>query len=263
VSTLNLSTREFVGLLTDTTLTAGQDMEYFPALATVLLDTDRGEVTVTELSEDGNEPLIDVIESDVLVGTSTNGASMIGQAHTACEGQLHRPVLISAVDARMIYTALKEKSRAPRVELELSGDSLTVSEMQKSPGRLVVSVPSMDLENYPRTVASLMCPDRFLAVVDGQGQVIEPSYGTGMSGEVFEVVGKISKRRKMVPSFYRHHHRRGVVVEVGWMWRGLFMPTRLDEENGQHLEPQVRVFVPRLPDEQDEVQTQPLVGVVP
>jgi hypothetical protein len=260
VSVLSISTRELVGLLHDTCLTAGQDLEYFPSLATVLLDTDRAEVTVSEFTEDGSEPLIDVIDSDVLVGTSTNGTSMIGQAHTACEGRFHRPVLISAVDAKMMYTALKEKSRAPRVELELTGDCFTMSEQQKSPGRLVVSVPSMDLEPYPRSVAALMVPDRFVVVVDERGEVIDPSYGTGMDGVVFEVVGKVARRRKMVPVWYRFHQRRGVVVEVGAMWRALFMPSRVDEEVGQHLDPQVRVFTPRLP-VVDGDPTPPLVVV--
>jgi hypothetical protein len=247
MSTITLPTHSLVGLLSDVSLTAGSDPE-IPLLRTVLLHTDRGEVmTTTGRAEE--EPLIDVVPSDLLIGTSTDGVSMISQAHTACEGLFHRPLLISVPDVKAIVDVFKGKEVATQTQLETTGDHLMVSEDPRlAPGGVVVTVPVLDLlEDYPTHLPGLMQPDPHVVVEDGHGAVIDPSYGTGMDTTVFDVIAKVGKRRKMLPAWYRHHQRKGVVVEIGSMWRALFMPSKLDEDSGQHLGPQVRVFSPDLP----------------
>jgi hypothetical protein len=56
----------------------------------------------------------------------------------------------------------------------------------------------------------------------------------------------------MLPAFYQSHHRRPWVIEVGSMWHAAFGAAKLDEDNGQHHGPQVRVFSPRLPAKKDK-----------
>jgi hypothetical protein len=96
-------------------------------------------------------------------------------------------------------------------------------------------------------VARSLDPDPGVEVLDDKKQSIPPSYGSGLSADFLEIVAKVANRRKMLPAIYRCHQRRPVVIEVGSMWRASFGAAKLDEDNGQHLGPQVRVFSPRLP----------------
>lgn len=262
MSVLTLPTREFVGLLADAVLTAGKDPD-LPLLATILLDTDRGEI-ILKSDDEGDTPLIDTVVSDLLVATSTDGISMVGQGHTACTGRFHRPVLIARLDAEAlvkVFTPLAKTAQqnvTHQVQVEIAGDTLEVAEdPEQRPNGVVVQCRALDLDDYPKTLPLVMQPDVTQPVID-DGTEIPPSYGSGLGALAFETIGKVGKRRKMPTAYYRHHQRRGVVVEVGSKWRGLFMPTRLEEAEGQHLGPQVRVFEPRLPARTDASVAPPL-----
>lgn len=266
MSSIMVPTRNLVALLADVALTSGIDPE-IPLLATVLLDCATGEVAIKSTNP-GEPPLIDVVPSSLLIGTSTNGRSMISQAHTACTGLLHKPVLISALAAKAIVDVFTEQAKAVgktcchNTQLTLEGTMLIAEEdPDMFPQGVELKVEALDLEDYPTSLPVLMQPDQSKAYKDPvTGQTIPPSYGTGMPAVVFEVVGKVGKRRKMLPVWYRHHQRRGVVVEVGSMYRALFMPESLDEDNGQQHGPQVRVFSPRLSVESTHPVTHPLIA---
>jgi hypothetical protein len=254
VSGLTLSTREFTGLLTDAVLTACPAPDEYPHLATVLLDTDHADVLITSEDDGDGEALIDTVPSDVLIATSTNGFDMVGQGHTPCEGRLHRSVLISVQDAQSLIRTFTAKGKtAPKgvphkTYIEITGETLTVSEAMLSRSRgISMVVPIIDAEDYPASVAQSLDPDPGVEVLDDKKQSIPPSYGSGLSADFLDIVAKVANRRKMLPAIYRCHHRRPVVVEVGSMWHASFGAAKLDEENGQHLGPQVRVFEPRLP----------------
>lgn len=262
-----LTTREFTGLLADAILTASDAPDEFPVLATVLLDTGHADVLVTSEDDGDGETLIDTVPSDVLIATSTNGFGMISQAHCPCEGRLHRVVLISVQDAESLIKTFTAKGKsAPKgiphkTRLEITGDTLTVQEALFYGTRGVsMTVPIMDVEDYPRGVANALDPDPTVEVLDDNKRPIPPSYGAGISPTSLEIIAKVANRRKMTPAYYRYHQRRPVVVEVGSMWRAAFGAAKLDEENGQHHGPQVRVFEPRLPERKQDT-TPPLTGV--
>lgn len=264
MSTLTVPTRNFLGLLSDVALTASDDAE-LPTLCAVLLHSDRGEWTVVEPDPDDRaESLIDVVPSDLLIGTSTDRYA-IGQAHEHCEGQLHRPVLVTTVDAKAVVSAFKPlvgslgKETTHRVVVTLEGDTLTVSEdPAQVPNGFTVSFTVGDASNFPH-VANLMEPDPTMPVPDPDGVVIEPSYGTGFDAARLWAFTTIAKRRKMPLAMYRHHQRKAVVMEIGSAYRGVLMPYRLDEESGQHHGPQVRVFAANLPTGADRVDVDALL----
>lgn len=267
MSGLTLTTREFTGLLTDAVLTAADDPDEFPSLATVLLDTGHADVLVTSTDDGDGDTLIDTVQSDVLIATSTNGFDMVSQGHCACEGRLHRVVLISVQDAASLIKTFTAKGKtAPKgvphkTRVEITGDTLTVQEDLSYGSRGVsMVVPIMDVEDYSPSVTRSLDPDPTVEVVDGKKQPIPASYGAGIAGSALEIVAKVAKRRKMTPAYYRCHQHRPLVVEVGSMWRGVFGAVKLDEENGQHRGPQVRVFEPRVP-EKKQSTTPPLAGV--
>jgi hypothetical protein len=252
MSELTVPTRMFLGLLTDLALTACDDPE-LPTLRAVLLHTDRGEWATDVADDEGSEPLIDVVPSDLLIGTSTDRHS-VGQAHTPCEGSLHRPVLVSLADVKAVVSAFKPlvtslgKEATHRVVLGLEGDTLTVVEdPTQVPRGLEVSFPTLDADNFP-SVALYMQPDPTMPVPGPDGHtVIEPSYGTGLHPKYLEVFGKVGKRRGMPVAVYRHHQHRPVVVEIGSAYRVVVSPSKLDEDAGQQLGPVVRVFTPPAP----------------
>ena len=266
MSRLLLPTRALVALLKDTVCCTGKAKD-FPALATVLLHCDRGEWVMEEKPEkgEGTEPLIETIESPLLVATATNGESIV-QAHTWIEsgGALHKPVLLSAIDVRAIIGVFRplvstlEDKQVHNTQIELEGDEITFEEdPQQVPGGFAVSASLVDLAEYPREIVRLLSPDP-AAKVKIDGKTIEPSYGTGVHEKYLKMAADVSRRRGMPVAWYRHHQRKGIVVEVGAAWRGVIMPQALDEENGQHLAPTVRVFDPGLKAPAETPKTQPL-----
>jgi hypothetical protein len=268
VSGLTLSTRDFTGLLTDAVLTASDSPDEYPILATVLIDTDHADVLVTSEDDGDGDTLIDTVPSDVLIATSTNGYDMVGQGHAPCEGRLHKPVLISVQDAQSLIKTFTAKGKtAPKgvphqTRVEITGETLTVSEAVSYRSRgISMVIPLMELDDYPASVARSLDPDPSVEVFDDKKQPIPPSYGSGLAAANLEIVAKVANRRKMVPALYKIHQRRPVIVEVGSMYRAAFGAAKLDEDNGQHLGPQVRVFEPRLPAKKEERTTPPLTGV--
>ncbi|HEY2763375.1 MAG TPA: hypothetical protein VGJ13_05095 [Pseudonocardiaceae bacterium] len=254
MSTATIPTRNFVGLLADATLTASDDPE-LPALCAVLLHSDRGEWTVQETDpDDRSTALIDVITSDLLIATSTDRYAL-GQAHEHCEGQLHKPVVVSLTDAKAVIAAFKPlvhslgKETTHHVVLTLEGDTLTVAEDPKQvPDGFSVSFSvAYAYEEFPR-FADLMTPDTAKTVTDDDGRAVAPSYGTGFEPTRLWAFVQVGKRRKMLVAMYRHHQTRAVVIEVGSAYRGVLMPYRLDEKTGQQNGPLVRVFTPDLPE---------------
>lgn len=254
MSFVTLRTRDLVGLLADAVLTASTDPEC-PVLRAVLLDTAHGEVEVQSEDDDGEPPLLDVVSSDLLVATSTDGSTMISQCHVACTGHLQGPMLLPALDVLdlvKVFTRLGKtapKGLPHETRLELVGSTLTVSEDPSlCPDGRVMQLQVLDTEDYPRALAEKLRPATFGTFRDqNTGKVIDPSYGWGLSASASEVVGKVGKRRKMPDTrWYQDHPRRGVVVEVGSMWSARFKPGGL--EDVEYLAPQIPVFEPRLPE---------------
>ena len=251
MSTLTIPTKAFIGLLSDVIRTAGDDPEV-PTLSTVLLHSDRGDWVITDDdSEDGAEPLIDTIPSDLLIGSSTNRYA-VGQAHTACEGRLHRPVVVAVAEAKVIVSGFRPAAAAVgkdvvhRVIVTLEGNTLTVTEDPTLiPDGLSVSFPVTSGDDFPR-FADLMDPDPFVAVVQ-DGEVVLPSRGTVLAPVYLAAFAAIGKRRAAPVILYRHHQGRPLVVEIGSAYRGLVMPA--PRSSGESLdEPEIRVFVPDVHD---------------
>lgn len=244
-----LSTRHLVGLLVDVERTASTDPET-PLLSAVLLHSDHGEWMFTKT--DTTDPaMIDVWPTDLLVGTSTDG-SRAGQAHIPSEGTLPRPVLLAGPDVKALIKFLRPFSgRAAKISpshtvLELSGEILTVTE---TPSGRSVHMPVVDDDDYPARLACALLEADPTVGAPGQGDtLVEVACGTGVDPVDSAIVTAVAKRRKMNERWYRWHQRRTIVVEVGAAYRCAFQPVRLDEENWEHREPQVRVFTPPLPD---------------
>lgn len=251
MSVIAIDTRHLVGLMTDLVKTASKE-PLIPHLCAVLLHTDQAMAEVDD-GQGGKETM----ESEVLVATSTHGR-IIGQGHAPCNGQLHRPVLVSSNDAQSIvkvFTALMklvdQKTVTHRTQLELVGNTLTVSEDEEvveSGVELSIQVLDEDVvENFPHNVARALIPDADADVLDKDQVVVPPSYGTGLRGEHLGIVAAISKRRAMEPIVYRSHQSRSLVVTIGSMYRMTVAPWPLDTETGEHVTPQVPVFQPALP----------------
>jgi hypothetical protein len=257
VSTIVAPTRMLVGLLSDLLLTASVDPD-LPEVRGVLLHTTDGEFAPdAPAADDGEQPLIDAISTDLLVGTSTDCIA-VGQAHMPVKfagpaGWL-RPAFVELPDVRAVVAAFKPlistlgKEVTHRCELELSAGTLTICEdPDLVPSGLRMSFAVGDDNSFPR-VTEKMQPDLSVAVTGLDREIIDPSYGTGFSPRYLEAFGKIGRRRQMPLAMYRHHQRRAVVVEIGSSYRGAVQPYELDEDHGQHLAPTVRVFTPPVRD---------------
>lgn len=251
MSTIKIPTRYLVGMLKDLGHTAGTE-PLFPELCAVLLHTDRADVTI-ESHDNDEEPLIDVVPSDVLIGTSTD-RSIIGQAHCPCEGSLHRPVLVSAVDAKAIvsvFTPLMKslpKTETHETELELRGQTLTVAESDTQvPGGTEMSVSVLDcITEFPWKVAEALTPDPDAEVRDDNQRVVGPTYGTGVAGDHLAALGAVAKRRRMQPVWYGSHQQHVVVVTIGDWYRAALVPRSAAVEDAL-AEPLVPVFQPEFP----------------
>ena len=252
MSTITIATRQLVGLLSDLLLTASTDPER-PEVMGVLLHTAAGEF-IPDLPPSDETPLIDAIEMDLLVGTSTDMLRVIAQAHAPRDaGNLAgwlRPVFIADSDATAVVTEFKKrqgrlgKEVTHKCELNLSGDVLTVREdPTQVPGGLKISFQVGDGATFP-TVADRMRPDPTIQETGWDGEIIPPSYGTGLRQPYVEAFAKVSKRRVMPIAMYCHHQSAPIVVEIGSSYRAVMRPCKLDEESGQHQAPTVRVFEP-------------------
>lgn len=233
MSYLTLPTRQLVGLLADALRTAGKDPD-LPVVGNVLLHTD-----IAKHPVNGDD-------IHVLVATATD-LMFIGQASAECDSQLHRPVLVSTIDAKSIAGVFVDligkfgREITHLSEVELSGDTLTVREERKqSPDGKSISVFVQEADDYPH-FAQVMSPTVDYPK-DSQDLVIDPTYGTAYPPERLAVFAAIGKRRKEPVMMYRHHQDRNVVVTVGLWYRGALRPAKLDDVD--YNEPQVPVFTP-------------------
>lgn len=249
-------------MLEDAVRTAGGKDQ--PVISSVLLSTDRTEVEVSE-DESPTEALIDVVESDVLVASSTNG-TMVGQGHTWCTGTLHRSVLLSLIDVKAVIAVFGDlvtgrlgKGQTHRTRIELSGDTVAFSEdPEQVHDNTVISLNALPLDDYPTNLPAMLQPDPTIPQRNPTtNAVVEPSYGTGFAAEHLAIVVAVSKRKKMPIAVYRYHQQGRLLVTVGSYWRCVFLPTKLDDEAGQYEDAQVPVFMPRLP---AKAETPPLVA---
>lgn len=254
MSTIALPTRMLVSLLEDLLLTAGKDPA-LPNVLGVLLHTAHGEF-VLDLPPDADEqPLFGSMEDmTLMVGTSTDTYAM-AQAHAPATpgvtgGGWPGAAFVSASDARAVVAAFKPligtlgREVTHNTVLELTAGSLTVSEDPRQvPSGLSMWFPVGDGSAFPAAGRALS-PDPTVQETGLDGEIIPPSYGTGLPARYVEIFGKIGKRRKMPLAVYRHHQHAPIVVEVGASYRAVVKPLPLDEESGQHHAPMVRMFDP-------------------
>jgi len=251
MSTVTIPTRNMVSLLQDLLDFAGKDPDV-PENRGILLHTSSGEYAMDRPgAPDGEVPLIETMETDLLVGTATDGYA-VAQAHEPCEfgatGWLD-PVFIDLLDAKVVARDFEERrkkfgrERTHYVELTSEAGKLTVREdPMLVPGGLRMAFRVDDGSAFPRAVLELMTQDPTMPVSGKDYEVIPPSYGTGYPPAYVEALARVAGRRGMPISLYRHHQYRPAVVEVGASWRGTLPVTKLDETAGQHLAPMVRVF---------------------
>jgi hypothetical protein len=270
MSSTTLPTRYLVGLLEDAVLTTADPKMELPHLAAVLLGTDRGNWRIpveSDATDADDEPLFDDVTSDLLVGWSTN-LGMVAQVHTACQGQLHKPILISRMDADAIVDVFKPlvSKRLPKTVthqtlITASGGTVIVSEdPNQVPGGVSVTVTAMDLDPYPRNIAAMfdINPDQPVII---DTKEVPRSYGTGFEFSQLEVLAKVAKRRKMPIAMYQHHQRARIRVEIGEAYTVILQPLPLNEDNGQQHDPLIEVFTPDLPKKEALVKNQePLVS---
>jgi hypothetical protein len=267
MSQITLPTRQLVLVLTDAIATAARAPDV-GLMSTVLLSTDRGDwLTYSSPEDKEGEPLVDTVESDLLIATSTDGVSVVGQCYTAVTGTFHRPALISRVDAEAVVKVFKklinslDRKTTHKTVVELDGANLRFYEDKfQVPGGVELLATTIDATDYRRDLPGMLQPDPTSPVYDN-GTLVERSYGMGVNFPVFQLFGAIGKRRKAPVAVYACHQHRPVIVEIGTNYRGLWMPYRLKEDEGQHLAPQNQVFEPALP-ETDHASEQPaLTGV--
>lgn len=267
MSQLTLPTRALVLTLTDAIATAAKAPDV-GLMSTVLLSTDRGDwLTYSSPEDKDGEPLVEMVESDLLIATSTDGVSVVGQCYTAVTGEFHRPALIARADAEAVVKVFKklinslDRKTTHKTVVELDGPNVRFYEDKfQVPGGVELHVQTVDATDYRRDLADMLQPDPTQPVYN-DGKLVERSYGMGVNFPVLQLFGAIGKRRKAPIAIYASHQHRPVVVEIGTNYRGLWMPYRLKEDEGQHLKPQNQVFTPQLPEPDPKSEQPQLVGV--
>lgn len=252
LSTITVPTRMLVNLLDDLLLTASKDPD-LPHVLGVLLHTADGEFVIDLPPDSSEHPLIDSVESALLVGTSTDTYAM-AQAHAPCDADgpagWIAAAFVSRMDAEAVARAFKPligtlgRETTHRSVMELAAGRLTVREdPTQVPDGLSMWFPVGDGATFP-AVEKLLRPDPMVQSAGRDGEIIPPSYGTGLPARYVEAFGKIGRRRKMPLAVYRHHQHAPIVVEIGAGYRAVVNPLQLDEESGQHHAPMIRVFDP-------------------
>lgn len=268
MSATTLATRALIGLLTDITLTAANDPDD-PTLNTVLLHGGHGTWAPDTRSDDDEDALLDAVPSDLLVATSTDRRAA-AQAHAACTGRLHRPILVTVPDVKAIVALFKPlvtslgRDTTHMARLTLEGETLTVAEdpLVVPDGRSVsMTVASFGPgSDYPTGVAKVLDPDPAnLPRQYRDGPPIEATRGSGLSASGLAVVASVAKRRAMPAVIYRHHQDRPLVAEVGNSYRVVLQPYGVDDD--QQEGPQIEVFDP-LPAEGDGAEVESPLAVV-
>lgn len=267
MSQFTLPTRALVLALTDGIATAAKAPDV-GLMSTVLLSTDRGDwLTYTPPDDKEGEPLVEQVESDLLIVTSTDGLSVVGQCHTAVTGDFHRPVLVARTDAEAVVKVFKklinslDRKTTHKTVVELDGPNVRFYEDRfQVPGGVELTIQTVDATDYRRDLPDML-ESPFDDQVFSEGTQIPRSWGMGVNFPVIQIFGAIGKRRKAPLAVYSCHQHRSVIVEIGTNYRGLWMPYRLREEDGQHLKPQNQVFRPALPEPDPKNEQPALTGV--
>lgn len=253
---MEMATRGLIHLLEDISLTASKDTED-PGMNGVVLHTDRGTWSTKPRARRGEpegQALIDTVATDLLVATSADRYS-VAQCHYPCTGGLPRPVFVRLSDvASAIGLCGQMVTKAGRnvthhVIITLRGDTLCIQEdPTMHPDGVLIEVPGVVVPvGFPRDPVSMLSPDPMIPVVV-DGEVVEPTLGTGYYSQLLSVAATVGSRRRMPVVLYRHHQRRLTVVEVGQAYRMVMAPAAPDEDAGQQVEPQVPLYRPDLPE---------------
>lgn len=258
-----MPTRGLVALLEDAVLTTVDPKMELPHLDAVLLHTDHGpwQVPVDKDETDG-DALFEEVTTDLLVASSTS-RSVVSQCHTMCTGRLHKPILVSRLDAEALIDVFKPlvSKRLPRtvtheVVITYTGETVIVAEDPKLVGDgMSVTLTALGLDDFPRNIAEMLQVEPKTVVIDGKE--IAPTFATGLSSHQLDVLVKVSKRRKMPIAQYRYHQRQRVRFDIGSAYSVVVVPLPL-KDDGTDVEPQVEVFTPELPQRPAVTQTQPL-----
>lgn len=234
MSLIRVKTKTLIDLLTDLSHTAYADTVAAPAMAGVLLHTDRG---YPDPSEPG--------ESDILVGTST---TYVHTGHTwiQCFGQCP-PMLWPITDVRAVISVFKplaKKEKDHSLDIRSEAGEITVAEDPKLFGETSLSFHVGPLVDWPR--------DRF-KVLDRnyEGSDDTPSTArTDIDHAALAPFTKVAKRLGAPIQLYRRHQSKPILVQIGGTYRGVLAPTRTwieDDPRGGEM-PDTELYVPELPE---------------
>lgn len=234
MSLIRVKTKTLIDLLTDLSHTAHADPSVEPAMAGVLLHTDRG---YPDPSEPG--------EADILVGTSTTYVHT-GHSWVQCFGQTG-PMLWPITDVRAVLSVFKplsKKEKEHSVDIRHEAGEVVVAEDPKLFGETSLSFHTAPLDDWPR--------DRFKVLdtnYEGRADT-DPSARTDIDHASLQAFLKVAKRRGAPVQLYRRHQAKPILVQIGGAYRGIVATSRTwieDDPRGGDM-PDTELYVPELPD---------------
>lgn len=234
MSLIRVKTKTLIELLTDLCHTAHADPTAEPAMAGVLLHTDRG---YPDPSEPG--------ESDILVGTST---TYVHTGHTwmQCFGQAS-PMLWSITDVRSVISVFKplsKKEKEHSLDIRHEGGEVTVAEDPTLFGETSLSFHTAALDDWPR--------DRFVVLDRNyEGSADTPSTArTDLDHATLAPLLKVAKRRGEPIQLYRRHQSKPILVQIGGGYRGVVATSRawIEQDSRGGEMPGSDLYVPELPE---------------
>jgi hypothetical protein len=232
---IRIDTKEFVNLLGDLIHTADHHSN---DAAGVLLHTSRG---YPDPAEPG--------ESDLLVGTSTNGRA-IGHTWCAAFGQLP-PMLWRLGDVRAVITVFKVLAKGKKdhtVDIRRDGDEITVAEDPQLFGETSVTFAAGSLEKYPRQLWRVL-DGTYVSTLDTDAMP-----RTDLDTASLAAFARVARRHGATIRTYRYHQRRPILVEIGNRYRGAIVPFRWDEQStAEGHQPDGDLYAPVLPDPDEAV----------
>lgn len=233
---MRVETVKLVQLLADLEYTAAKGLG--GAAEGILLHSDRGY---------GGE---DVGMTDLLVGTSTNGAA-VGHTHIDAYGRLHQPTLWPLVDARAVTAAYKPRLASNKehvLDIELDGGQIVVREDPDLFGEgLTLRFDGGPVGKFPRCWRALDAPHS--AAYDDEQTQPRSDYLT----TALEPFVRVAKSRGEPLQLYRYHHRGRALVQIGERYRGAITPSSGWIDDGRDGdEPAADMHVPDLPDDEDD-----------
>jgi hypothetical protein len=191
-------------------------------------------------------------QREILVGTAGDGW-LLGHTFVRCQGQWTRPTLwgIDAVDA--VVSSFKPKLKGNKlhsVEVELADGQVTVSEEDNLVGAgLRLQFAAKSLARYPRNAWQLLgdVPIDPRPLDRCSGEVVPVEARTDVSPGALAAFGKVAKIVGAPVELYRYHQRLPVLVQIGYGYRGLFIPAAYDERRDRGAWPHATVHDPGLP----------------